>query len=270
MLVVGLAWTCFVADLVHDFAGPHRWWIPGDVWVPVPPAAFIVDGAFAYQYEPQPAYVYPPGLSLLYAPVVAVSRWLALSDSAGPVVQRPTMWLALAPIGIACAFQPLVEFRRVLWEVGNRASLDGMQLAIAVVAIAPIALTWGHFEELVVLGTVLTACRAVERGRVTLTIVALAAALLFKQTTMLVLPTIILRLPRRVRLRAAGWIAAPTVAVSGLCLVLDWEHVRSIKLQFNSHRDIYGSTSIWSSHSWFLISSLFWLNTQYSLKYLSS
>src|SRR4051812_38630306 len=97
---------------------PYQWWICDDVWVPYRPAGFIVDGAAPYLYEGDSPFVYPPGLALLYAPIVVVARWFALADSGVASVQRPTAWFLVAPVGIGLSALPLRTLRAYVWDSG--------------------------------------------------------------------------------------------------------------------------------------------------------
>src|SRR5206468_1684992 len=117
-------------------------------------------------------------------------------------------------------------------------------------------ITWGHFEELVVLGATITACIAATRGRINEVIVALALALLFKQTALLVLPAILLRLPRGDRARAAAWIVAPTLVLSAACLLFDWRDASRSLLFARSFPNV-GWPAPWAAGRFSLVATPF-------------
>src|SRR5438067_2305074 len=78
LIAATMIWSCLLGPAVH---GLHSWWIPGDVWVPMPAAHYIASGAFAAQYEAGRGFVYLPGLPILLTPVAALGDHLNLSET---------------------------------------------------------------------------------------------------------------------------------------------------------------------------------------------
>jgi hypothetical protein len=224
MVSVALVWTCAVADAVHDFPGPHRWWIPGDAWIPVLPAHFVAEGAFPFLYEAHPGFTYPPGIAVLLAPLAAIGEAFHLSESTTIVVQRPAFWLLLCPVGVGCALFPLASFRRLAVSLHLQRRVAACQVALAVLCLAPVAIVWGHYEELIVIGATLEATRLTLQGRHRDAAWMLGLALLFKQTALLMMPVLLVQAPRSAIRGCALRALAPAVALCGICLAADWPH----------------------------------------------
>jgi hypothetical protein len=221
LVAAAISWSCILAPAVHSFPGPARWWVPGDVWVFVSAAHFVAAGALPFVYEADPAYVYPPGMALLLAPIAAIGWWLRLSESTGTVVHKPQLWLLVAPTGVGTSFLALWSLRRLLLAIGQARRLAAVQLAVALVLV-PAAIVYGHYEEVVVLGFLLEAATLTVQRRHVGAAWMLGGALLFKQTALLAVPVLLLQVPPELRRATAVRAFGPVGALGAICLLGDW------------------------------------------------
>jgi hypothetical protein len=250
-----MVWSCLLGPAVH---GKPGWWISGDVWVPLPATHYIVLGAFPAQYEPVRAFVYLPGLPILLAPVAAVGDHLHLSETISGVVvlRRPSMWLLLGPYATALSIVPIKAMRSLWTSYGVVRSRTSAQVALAGIALGPLVVTWGHFEEVAMLGFVLVAARLSLQDRHSHAAVALAAAILCKQSALLLAPVLLFRVPRQMRARALVLAMGPALALGGLCLAVDWAHASRALLAAQSFPHL-GRAALWAGRPTSLVSTPF-------------
>jgi len=255
LIAVTMVWSCLLGPAVHHV---RVWWIPGDAWVPVPAAHFIAWGAFPAQYSAGQGFVYLPGLSILLAPIAAVGDHFLLSETIRGVVrvQKPSMWLLLGPYGAALSIIPLKAMRSLWTSLGVVRSRGFAQVALAVVALAPVVVTWGHFEEVAMLGFALIAVRLSLADRHAGAALALGAAILCKQSALLVAPVLLFRVPAPMRRRAILYTFGPAVALTGVCLIADWSDATRALLLAQSFPGL-GRAALWASSSGSLVSMPF-------------
>ncbi len=255
LVVATMVWSCLFAPALHHLRG---WWIPGDAWVPVPAAHFIAWGAFPAQYDAGLGFVYLPGLSILLTPVAALGDHFRLSETIRGVVfqPKPTMWLLLGPYGAALSVIPIKAMRSLWTSLGVVRGRTSAQVALAVIALGPVVITWGHFEEVAMLGFVLIAARLSLDDRHRGAALALGAAIVCKQSALLLAPVLLFRVPRPLRARAFLNAFGPSVVLGGLCLALDWTHASSALLFPHSFPQL-GRAALWATGADSLVSTPF-------------
>jgi hypothetical protein len=106
--------------------------------------------------------------------------------------------------------------------------------------------TWGHFEEVAMLGFLLIAVRLSLDGRHAGAALALGAAILCKQSALLVAPVLVFRVPRPLRVRACVYALGPAVLLGGLCLAMDWAHASRALLFARSFPQL-GRAALWAA-----------------------
>ena len=255
LVVATMVWSCVLGPAVHHL---RSWWIPGDAWVPLPAAHFIVWGAFPAQYSAGQGFVYLPGLPILLAPVAALGDHFLLSETIRGVVhvQKPSMWLLFGPYGAALAVIPIKAMRSLWTSLGVVRGRTVAQVALVVIALGPVVVTWGHFEEVAMLGFVLIATRLSLDDRHFGAALALAAAILCKQSALLLAPVLLFRVPRPMLTRAIFYALGPAVALTGLCLALNWTDASKALLFAQSFPGL-GRAALWAGGLGSLVSTPF-------------
>ena len=255
LVAATMVWSCVLGPAVHHL---RYWWIPGDAWVPLPAAHFIAWGAFPAQYQAGQGFVYLPGLPILLTPVAALGDHLLLSETIRGIVHvpKPTMWLLLGPYGAALSIIPIKAMRSLWTSLGVVRSRTLAQVALVVVALGPVVVTWGHFEEVAMLGFVLIAARLSLDGRHTGAALALGAAILCKQSALLLAPVLLFRVPPPMRRRALTYALGPAVVLGGLCLAIDWSNASRALLFAQSFPQL-GRAALWATGAHSLVSTPF-------------
>lgn len=226
VLSVGLVAASAVMTFLSGYWSgyPSQWRIPGDVWVSIPAAHYVADGALPSLYSAN-GYPYPPGLPILLAPVAWVGWQWHLSESVPYTIAYPTLWLLLAPYGIAVTgATALWAVRRLTVTLGRRAGVAALQAAVAVVALVPLAVVYGHYEDVVATAGLLLCASLCIRRRWIPAAIALSVAILFKQWAVLALPMLVVWAPPRVRTRVVWYSLLIPGALVALCLALDWSN----------------------------------------------
>lgn len=204
-------------------SSPHLWRVSPDFWAMVPAAHFVANGAFPYLYG-QNGYPYTPGLPLYLAPAVLVAQALHLTDSFPFPIPHPTSWLVLCPWGGLTAFGALAAARRLTAALGRADRAPAVTLAVAAVALPPIAVLYLHYEDVIVLALLLLAACLVLDARWRGAALAVGAAIAFKQTALFAAPLVLLLAPAPARRRIAAYLLAPAALLAGICLAFDWSH----------------------------------------------
>jgi hypothetical protein len=240
-ITCGLAYSLIVAPAVEGYRG---WEFPGDAWVFVAPARHILRAQIFWVYNGNPYFVYPPGVALVLAPVVALGGLLHLSDNLQDP-SHPTLWLLLGPAGLALTVPLLRSARSLLRSLGVRERVVGVQAGLTVGFVLATAVIYGHYEELLAAGCLLASIRSSREHRSGRAALWLGAAILAKQWALFALPFVFLRTPRWRRLECLALSIGPLVAFSYFALVLDWSDARVALLDARSWTD-HGHVALWS------------------------
>ena len=123
------------------------------------------------------------------------------------------MWLSTGPTRLASAVPLLYAVRALATQLGLRRGRLLLQWAALVLAFVPMAIIYGHFEDVLALALVLVAFRDVFAGRSLRGALLLAAAIAFKQWSILAVPVFVVACPPALRRRAV----APRGRVAGGC-----------------------------------------------------
>ena len=170
--------------------------------------------------------------------------------------RKPSMWLLLGPYGAALSVIPIKAMRSLWTSMGAVRGRTAAQVALVVIVLGPVVVTWGHFEEAAMLGFVLIAARLSLDGRHAGAALALGAAILCKQSALLVAPVLLFRVPRPLRARACMFAFGPSVVLGGLCLALDWTNASRALLSPQSFPQL-GRAALWASGAHSLVSTPF-------------
>ena len=166
------------------------------------------------------------------------------------------MWLLLGPYGAALSLIPLKAMRSLWTSLGVVRSRTVAQVALALLALGPVVVTWGHFEEVAMLGFLLVGVRLSLADRHAGAALALGAAILCKQSAILVAPVLLFRVPRPMRRRAIVYSLGPAVALAGLCLAIDWANASQALLFARSFPNL-GRAALWANGAGALVSTPF-------------
>jgi hypothetical protein len=166
------------------------------------------------------------------------------------------MWLLLGPSGAALSVIPIKAMRSLWTSLGVVRSRTAAQVALVVVALGPVVVTWGHFEEVAMLGFLLIAVRLSLADRHAGAALALGAAILCKQSALLVAPVLLFRVPRPMRWRALVYAVGPAVVLAGLCLAADWSNASQALLFARSFPKL-GRAALWAHGAGALVSTPF-------------
>lgn len=148
----GMAYTLWWPPVVRHHG--YYWIVPGDVWGTIRAAHWIAWGSPAYVYSSNAGLVTLPGFNALLAPFVALASHLNLSEVApglpGPV--KPSAWLLIGPIDLACAALPLFGADALLRLLGTARWRRRILTFGVAAAVWPTLVIWGHGEDVLALG----------------------------------------------------------------------------------------------------------------------
>ncbi|MHB8340709.1 MAG: hypothetical protein ACYDB7_05975 [Mycobacteriales bacterium] len=242
LVMAGLAYSLVIGSaLAHQ----HGWTFAADTWTSVGPARAVAHGRLFFIYQANPYYLYGPAEAVLMAPVVALGGALHLSDNlTNPA--HPTLLLLVLPAGLLLAV-PMLRAAAAL-AGGTRARVVGVQVALVGAFVFVTGVVWGHFEDLLALGCLLTSLSALSRGRSGRAALWLGAAILAKQWAVFGLPLLYLAAPRGRRLECLAVSAGPALAFAYFALVLDWPDSHVSLLGVRTWTE-YGHVALWSHPS---------------------
>ena len=152
VVVTGMAYSLWWAALVRHDA--WYWIVPSDTWGTVRASHWIDWGGFSFIYNAGTALVTLPGFHLLLAPVVALSSHLHLSETAPglPGPPKPTSWLLIGPVFLACATLPVFAADALARRIGSAVRTRRALGLGAGAAVWPTIAIWGHPEDVLALG----------------------------------------------------------------------------------------------------------------------
>ncbi len=192
VILTGMAYCLWWADFVRH--QPFYWVTPGDMWFSVRTAHWIGWGSFSFVYSNQrSALVTLPGFELLLTPVVLLSSALHLSELAPGLIGpgKPTAWLLVGPLSLACSGVPLFALDALARRLGILArSRRVLSVAVAAALWSGIAI-WGHPEDALALGLIVYALVAMVDDRCTAAGWLLGAALAMQLFVVVLVPLFI-------------------------------------------------------------------------------
>jgi hypothetical protein len=192
-----------------------------DFWVAVDAARYVANGALGFVYESSRYLTALPLYPILLAPLVAAGQALGLSAPPAPTA---TMYFLLAPFTTGLAVPLLHQVRRLVREADPGASALAPQVWTAVLVAGPLLAVFGHGDDGLALLALLAAVRLAVGGRWVAAGLLLGCAIASKQWTLLALPVLLARCPRRERPRLAAASLALPGALALFVLAVDWAH----------------------------------------------
>ena len=248
---LAIAAGMLAAMWVAPALGHNHWWVPGDAWRSLRAAHYVSQGNYGLIYETgslRDIYDSGPLFPLVLAPVAAISDLFHLNESYPFTRQHPSAWLVYGPYALATAIPLMYAVRALVTQVGVRAGRTLLQFFVLVLAFAPMAIIYGHYEDVVALTLVLLAFRDVFAGRGLRGALLVGVAIAFKQWSLLAVPLFVVACPPAVRLRAAGRCIVPPAIVLSLFLAADYKYA-SLALLHPPAFPLYGHAALWVSSS---------------------
>jgi hypothetical protein len=246
-IAVGMLTAMWVAPLL----GHNHWWIPGDAWRSLRAAHYVSQGNYGLIYETgslRDIYDSGPLFPLVLAPVAAVNDLFHLHESYPFTRQHPSGWLTYGPYALATAIPLLYAVRALVTQLGVRTGRTVLQFLVLVLAFAPMAIIYGHYEDVIALTLLLLAFRDLFAGRGLRGALLVGVAIAFKQWSLLAVPVFVVACPPVVRVRAAARCLVPPAVVFSLFLAADYTYASEALLHPPAF-PLYGHAALWVSSS---------------------
>lgn len=189
-VVTGMGYSLWWPALVQHTSS--HWIVPGDIWLTVRSAQWVDHGLLSYVYNSLFRPVTLPGMQVVLAPITAIGSALGLSESVPHyALARPTDWLLVGPVAMACAAVALFGFdslaRALALPVARRRILALVEAAF----LWPTVVIWGHPEDVIAMGLCALCLSRLIRGRPVSAAWLLGAALAMQLYTLAAVPIFI-------------------------------------------------------------------------------
>ncbi len=249
---IGLGLLAIVAGLFVSMVLPivrHRagWWIPGDAWTSLRAADYVSQGTYPLIYETGTAHdVFDAGplLPLVLAPVAVIGDLFRLQESYPYPRPHPDMWPVFGPYALACAIPLLYAVRALSAQLLVRRGRAILQGAVLVLAFAPMAIVYGHYEDVLALALLCLALRDLFAERPLRGALLLGAAVAFKQWALLAVPVYVVACPGPARWKAARRCVLAPLALMGAFIVADPKYASNALLHPPAF-PLQGHSALW-------------------------
>jgi hypothetical protein len=219
LLLVGMAFTLWWNVVVRHVTG---WVTPGDLWGTYRSAHYIAWGDIGDVFGRETGLVTLPGISLVLAPIAALTYGLGLTESLPYQIAHPTAWLLLGPAEILIGAIVLFPLDRLAQTLGvSRARRAWLTLAEGVL-LFPTTVIWGHPEDALAIAFAALGLLAVLRGDWRSTGWWFGLALVTQPLVVLLVPIAFAMAPMRGWLKMAVRMAFPSVTLAAIPLVTEW------------------------------------------------
>ena len=213
VVVSAMAYSLAWAPVVRHING---WVISNDIWSTYRTAHLVAWGDIGDIYSSGEGLVTFPGISVVLAPIAALTGALGLSESFPFSIAYPTAWLVLGPIQLILGSIVLLPLDALAEFLGvPRRRRAGLAVAGGLV-LWPVLALWGHPEDVLAIaaasGTLLFAFK--RQWRAAGWFFGLAVAL--QPLVLLILPVVVLAVVPDLRERLKFLIRA---ALPALCLL---------------------------------------------------
>ncbi len=228
VVVAGMMWSIAVLPRIRH---TPFWLASFDAWAPVGSAQYVANGALGYLYSGSRFFVSPPLFAIVLAPLVWIGQTAGLTWNGGSLpVRHPTFWLIYGPFGLGLTVFLFREVRALAADLGAAGLWQVQVAALALVAI-PVALQWGHYEEVLAVVAVLAFARQRVRGRHGPAALRLSVAVAFAWWAVLAVPIAVAMAGKGRRARILAQSLALPAALIGLPLATDWTHASAALLR---------------------------------------
>jgi hypothetical protein len=217
----------FVSIALPSLQGHAYWMTPGDAWRSLRAAHYVSDGAYPLIYETgttgRDAFDAGPLLPLLLAPVAWIGSVFHLNESYPLLRPHPSMWPLFATYGLASAIPLAYAARALATQLLVRRRRAILQFAVVSLVIAPTAIVYGHYEDVLALACLLLAFRDLFAERPLRGALFVAAAIALKQWSALAVPVFVVACPAPFRPRALIRCVLPPAIFMSSFLLIDYK-----------------------------------------------
>ncbi len=215
VVVIGMAYSLWWPAVVRHAS--FYWLVPGDLWGTVREAHWVSSGALSYLYSSGYHLVTFPGMAIVLTPFVVVGTQFHLSESFPHIlpILKPTEWLLLGPVTMACSAIALVGFNALARALGASSTRRRILCLLESAAFWQVTVIWGHPEDVIAAGLCAFAlARAIEERDVSAGWL-FGAALAFQPLVIAAVPILLAFVGRR---RAPGLLVRMAI-LPGVLLV---------------------------------------------------
>jgi hypothetical protein len=229
-VVSGMAYSLWWGPLVGLYGGRY-WLTSGDVWLDYRTAHYIGWGTFGTIYGSGTGLLTFPGYILLLAPVAMLTGALHLSETYPFVLQHPTAWLVVGPYVMALGSFSLFAFDRLAEALGIPARRRIALCVAEAVLQWPVAVVWGHPDDLIAVGLACYAYVSIMDGKWTAAGWTFGVAVAFQPLVLLILPLLLAKADRSSFVGMVVRSAAPSVLLLAVPLGYDFHDTYRIVQQ---------------------------------------
>jgi len=247
LLTIGLGMLASLV-LVPLVIHYHGWYAPQDSWPSLLAAQYVSAGALGYVYSSSVFYVVTPLLALILAPVTLIGDHFNLTYNWPYQIPHPSIWLLYGPYGFTLCASAFWAVRKLAYQIGLGARAALIQWGTLVMAVIPMAVLYGHFEDVLALACVMLGVTLVFRDKWPQAALAFGFAIAFKQWALMGLPLLIALAPREQRVRIAVRSLLIPAAFVALPLIRDWHHATEALLSAKSYPHGIQHSALWLPH----------------------
>ena len=226
----------------------HGWYAPQDSWPSLLAAQYVSAGALGYVYSSSVFYVVTPLLALILAPVTLIGDHFNLTYNWPYQIPHPTIWLVYGPYGFALCAPIFWTARKLAYQIGLGARAALIQWGTLVMAVIPMAVLYGHFEDVLALACVMLGVTLAFRDKWPQAALAFGFAIAFKQWALMGLPLLIAVAPRDQRVRITVRSLIVPAALVALPLIKDFSHAKEALLGAKSYPHGIQHSALWLAH----------------------
>ena len=244
LIAVGMAATTWWGPRL---AGQADWALPHDLWGTLVAARRLAHWDWAGLYTKPTSLVTLPGAAVILVPVAAIIDAAGLSlQIPGPYYPHPAVWLAAGPYEIAISGVALFAADAIAEHLGVTRPKRALLAAVGAVALWSVAVKWGHPEDAVAVGLLLSGMLALSRSRTGRAGWLIGVAVAVQPLVLLALPfAVVVTEPRRL----PGFLAraaAPGALLLGAAAAANWHATfRAVTSQPNS--PAVNHPTVWTS-----------------------
>ncbi len=211
------------------------------------PPHYVPQGTYPLIYEAgtgRDVFDSGPLLPLVLAPVAAIGDLLHLQESYPLPRAYPDMWLVFGPYALASSIPLLYATRALATELRIRTGRVVLQVLVLVLAFVPIAFVYGHYEDVLALTLLMLAFRDLFAGRGLRGALLVAAAIAFKQWSLLAVPVFVAACPPELRRRAVVRAVGLPALFFGAFLAADYRYASAALLHPGTYASL-GHSALW-------------------------
>ena len=220
LVAIGMAATTWWGP---GLLGKHGWMLPHDLLGTLVAARRLAHLDLGGLYTPPTGLISLPGAAVILVPVAAVISAAGLTlRIPGPGNLHPGAWLLAGPYLVIASALALFAADAIAEALGVPRPRRALLSAAGAVALWGVTVQWGHPEDAVAVGLLLSAILALSRGRIARSGWLLGAAVATQPLVLLALPVIAMVMQPR---QLAGFLvraATPGVLLLAAAAAANW------------------------------------------------